>query len=320
MNVFGLFDIRRALDEDAALAAVEDGFRQFSAGAAQITAVGHLSFASPPGDCHVKAAAITGRDEFVIKVATGFYGNADGGLPSSNGFMAVMSSHTGEVLALLHDEGYLTNQRTAMAGAIAARAIARPDSLTVGVVGAGTQARLQAKLVARVLQIDTTLFWSRRAERAAALAQELGGQSTSLNELCARADLIVTTTPSTQPLVTLDMIRPGTRIVAVGADSPGKQELQTELVARARIVVDSRQQCIDHGEAGWAVRAGLVDSASLIELGSLLRCPAEFSPHEIVVADLTGVAVQDAAIARSVWLRLQAAKGRAAGPIYPLFQ
>jgi ornithine cyclodeaminase len=90
----------------------------------------------------------------------------------------------------------------------------------------------------------------------------------------------------------------------VGADSPGKQELDHEILARARIVVDSRAQCVHHGEAGWAVRAGLTDAASLIELGDLLTTPIAFAPDDIVVADLTGVAVQDFAIAKSVWRRL----------------
>jgi len=103
------------------------------------------------------------------------------------------------------------------------------------------------------------------------------------------------------------MVRPGHRIVAVGADGPGKQELATEILGRARIVVDSRAQCVDHGEAGWAVRAGLIDPASLIEMGALLDAPIAFDADEIIVADLTGVAVQDAAIAKVVWQGLQRA-------------
>ena len=148
------------------------------------------------------------------------------------------------------------------------------------------------------------LVWSRTDRAAAAFALELGAETVSLPELCARADVIVTTTPSTEPLVMSDMIGAGKRIVAVGADSPGKRELDVALVARARVIVDSRAQCIDHGEAGWAVRAGLIDPAALIELGALLTSPIAFRDDEIVIADLTGVAIQDVAIARSVWSRL----------------
>lgn len=304
MRIVQLPQILAALDEDAALAAVESGFRRYSAGEAQVTEVGHLAFTEPPGDCHVKSAHIAGDSVFVVKVATSFYHNSAMGLPSSNGFMTVISAKTGEVLGLLHDQGNLTDQRTAMAGAIAARAIVRGGSTTLGIVGGGTQARLQARLIARRLGLSSVLVWARSDRAATALASEVHGEAVSLPELCERADLIVTTTPSTAPLLTNDMIRPGARIVAVGADSPGKQELDPAILARARVVVDSIEQCVAHGEAGWAVRAGLIDVSSLIELGTLLASPISFGHDEIVVADLTGVAVQDVEIAKSVWSRL----------------
>jgi ornithine cyclodeaminase len=196
-----------------------------------------------------------------------------------------------------------------MAGAIAARLIARPPSQVLGIVGAGGQARLQAKLVARVLGLKSTLLWARNTQRANALAAELNAahlsvESVSLNELCARADLIVTTTPSTEPLLTASMIKPGARIVAVGADAPGKRELSDDLMARARVVVDSRAQCIDHGETSWAIRARLIDESALLEIGAVLSRPVTFQDNEIVVADLTGVAVQDVQIAKAVWSRI----------------
>ena len=150
MRVVNVAEILAALDEDAALTAVETGFKRYSAGQTQVSAVLHLGFDAPPGDCHVKAAAVTGDSVFVVKLATSFYRNPELNLPSSNGFMAVMSARTGELLALLHDEGHLTDQRTAMAGAIAARAIFRAGSRTLGIVGAGTQARLQAKLIKQI--------------------------------------------------------------------------------------------------------------------------------------------------------------------------
>ena len=304
MRIVTRGEILAALDETAALAAVEAGFRAYSAGKVQLMAVGHLGFNDPPGDCHVKGAYAEGDEVFVVKLASSFYRNPDIGLPSSNGFMVVVSARTGEVLALLHDEGALTDQRTAMAGAIAARAILRAGSKVLGIVGTGTQARLQAKLISRLLGLRTILVWGRNQDRAAALAMELGGQAVSLAELCSRADLLVTTTPSTQPLLTVGMIRPGTRIVAVGADCPGKQELDPQLLAKARILVDSRSQCVHHGDTGWAVRAGLVDATSLLELGTHLAHPIQFAAEDIVVADLTGVAIQDVAIAKSVWRAL----------------
>ena len=307
MRIVELPEILAALVEDAALAGVESGFRRLHAFEAQVTAVGHLTFPDAPGDCHIKSAYIAGDDIFVIKVATGFHHNPTLGIPSSNGFMAVMSARTGEPLGILRDQGQLTDRRTAMAGVIAARAIHRPGSHTLGIVGAGTQARLQARMISHHLKLQTVLVWARNKDAAAGLAAEVGGTSVSLSELCARADLIVTTTSATEPLLTSDKITAGKRIVAVGADAPGKRELDPEILARGRVVVDSCAQCVDHGETGWAVRAGLLDPASLIELGAQLTAPIEFAAEEIVVADLTGVAVQDVEIAKSVWSRLRPA-------------
>src|SRR5258708_5600282 len=243
MRVVNIAEILAVLNEDAALGAVETGFKRYSAGKTQVSTVLHLGFSEPPGDCHVKAAAVAGDEVFVVKLATSFYRNPELNLPSSNGFMAVVSARTGEILALLHDEGHLTDQRTAMAGAIAARTIVRAGSRTLGIVGAGTQARLQAKLLKRRLGLSSVLVWARNRNRATALAAEVRGESVGLEELCARADVIVTTTPSTEPLLSVDMVRPGTRIVAVGADSPGKRELDPRILARGRTVVDSIAQC-----------------------------------------------------------------------------
>jgi len=214
----------------------------------------------------------------------------------------------------LHDQGHLTDQRTAMAGAIAARAILR-----AGRARWESLARAHRRTAGQVAPTPSRTgfgVWCGHAiaSAASALASEVRGEAVSLEQMCARADVIVTTTPSTEPLLSVDMIRPGLGFVAVGADSPGKRELDPRILSRGRTVVDSIAQCVDHGEAGWAVRAGLIDPASLLELGSLLEAPIAFAPDEIVVADLTGVAIQDFEIAkkclaspaiRSPWLVIQ---------------
>ncbi|MFA6116819.1 MAG: hypothetical protein WC729_22665 [Sphingomonas sp.] len=301
MRVVELPEILAAIDADEITAAIEEGFRRYSSGQAEAMAVGHLSFDDPPGDCHAKGAWLRGDDVFVCKLTTGFYRNDLVGLPTSNGFSAVASAKTGEILAILHDLGQLTDLRTALAGAIAARLIARADTRVLGVVGSGTQAALQAKWIAKALGIETVLVWARDPAKAAAI-----GEAVPLAELAARADLIVTTTPSREALITAEMARPGMRIVAVGCDTPGKSEIAPEVMAQARIVVDSRSQCIDHGDTANAVAAGLIDGNGLIELGELIAAPIAFAAEEIVVADLTGVAVQDVQIAKAVWAKLAA--------------
>ena len=301
MRVLDLDTIMAAYDETAAIAAVEQAMIAFSAGRAQIGASAHLIFEAPPGDCHVRSCNLHGEDVFVVKVASSFYDNPAQGLSSSQGFVAVLSAKTGEPLAILQDRGHLTNLRTAMAGMLAARAIGYDGKGVVGIVGTGIQARMQAEMIRRHLGAERILVWGRDGDKAQSLADDLGGEASALEPLVRRADLIVTTTPSTVPLVADAWIRPGTRIVAVGSDGGGKRELDAAILHRATVVVDSVEQCLASGETGWAVNAGFLSPAALIELGGLLAAPRTFDEGKIVVADLTGLGVQDAAIAGAVW-------------------
>jgi ornithine cyclodeaminase len=304
VKVFDLDTIMAAYDEATALAAVERAIVAFSAGQAQTGASAHLVFVSAPGDCHVRSGNLHGDDVFVVKVSSSFYDNPKRGLSSSQGFVAVISAATGEPLAILQDRGHLTNLRTAMAGLLAARAIGYDGKGVIGIIGTGIQAQMQAELIRRHLGADRLLVWGRDADKAQSLADELGGTTSALEPLVRQARLIVTTTPSTVPLIDDAWVWPGTRIVAVGADGGGKRELDPAILHRATVVVDSVEQSLASGESGWAVKAGLLSPDALIELGALLAAPRTFGDDETVVADLTGLGVQDAAIAGAVWRAL----------------
>lgn len=305
MRIFTREDIVAALDETAAMAAVERAIVAFAAGQAQSGDAGHFSFPAP-GDAHVKVAHLAGEDVFALKVSASFYGNPAKGLSSSQGFSAVMSATTGEALALFADGGWLTDVRTAMAGAIAARAIGYEGG-TLGIVGAGIQARMQAEMIRRHIGAERVLIWGRDPDKAWALAAEIGGEARSeLADLVRASDLVVTTTPSTEWLVDDDWVRHGGRIVAVGSDGGGKRELDPRILGRATVIADSIDKCLENGEAGWAVRAGLLAADTIIPLGDLLAEPRTFAADAVVVADLTGLPVQDAAIAGAVWRVLAA--------------
>jgi ornithine cyclodeaminase len=294
-----------AVEEASLVRALEDAFMRYSAGEAQVMAVGHLGFDARSGDCHVKGAHLAGDGLFAVKFVNSFAAPATG-MPGSDGFIILSSAETGQVIALLRDHGALTDIRTALTGALVARAIAAKGTRTLGIIGSGKQAEMQAQAIRRHLPIERILVSARRPEGAEALAATLGGKAVELQQLCAGADIIVTATAARAPLFPAEWVKPGTRIVALGADAPGKQELDPALVASAVVIVDSRAQCFDHGEAGWAVRAGLLDPHAVIELGELLARGDRFPADRTVVADLTGVAVQDLAIAKAVWGTLQA--------------
>ena len=301
MRIFTREEIVAALDEAAAMAAVERAIIAFAQGRAQSGDAGHFSFPAP-GDAHVKVAHLAGEDVFALKVSASFYGNPAKGLSSSQGFSAVMSATTGEALALFADGGWLTDVRTA----IAARAIGYTGG-TLGIVGAGIQARMQAEMIRRHIGAERVLIWGRNLAKAQALAVDLGGESCAdLADLVRASELIVTTTPSTEWLIDDAWVRPGARIVAVGSDGGGKRELDPRILGRATVVADSVDKCLENGEAGWAVRTGLLAAEEIIPLGELLGQPRSFAADAIVVADLTGLPVQDAAIAGAVWRVLAA--------------
>lgn len=305
MRIFTREEIVAALDEAAAMAAVERAIIAFAAGGAQSGDAGHFSFPAP-GDAHVKVAHLAGEDVFALKVSASFYSNPAKGLSSSQGFSAVLSATTGEALALFADGGWLTDMRTAMAGAIAARAIGYKGG-TLGIVGAGIQARIQAEVIRRHIGADRVLIWGRDPAKAQALAAEIGGEACGdLADLVRASDLMVTTTPATEWLIDDAWVRPGARIVAVGSDGGGKRELDPRILGRATVIADSIDKCMENGEAGWAVRAGLLAADTIIPLGGLLAEPRTFAADAIVVADLTGLPVQDAAIAGAVWRVLAA--------------
>jgi ornithine cyclodeaminase len=299
--------LARIAPEDV-IEAMRQGFEAYSSGKAQVAPVTHLPFADPPGDVHVKCGYITGGEFFVIKLASGFYQNGDLGLPASSGAMLLASTQNGFPAALLVDEAYLTDVRTAAAGALAAALLAPKFVEAIGIVGTGAQAHLQLAWLEHVTACRTAFVWGRDPAKARAFAVD-GFTVTpvsTLDEVLARCNLVVTATSATEPLVRAERVRTGTHVTAVGADMEGKQELDARLFARADVcAVDSRSQCLDHGEAGYAVRAGIVAPERFVELGELATTGrGRTSEAQITVADLTGVAVQDIAIAQLVYAQL----------------
>lgn len=310
MISLSLDELKRLPIGDFAVDAIRDAYVAIIDGRANIPPVGYLRLEAQNADCHIKYGYIAGDSVFVVKIASGFYNNPRLGLPSSNGMMLAISSDTGQVVATLYDEGWLTDLRTGFGGAIATLALCRQDSRTIAIVGSGMQARQQIRALSAISQNPLTFRnWGRDFVKAATFASEMAAEGFSavaepdLETLCRMADVIVTTTPSPEPLVMADWITPGTHITALGADAPGKQELQLELLARAALIaVDSRSQCADHGEIATAVAAGLLDPSGCPEIGSILNGSKQgrTSGTQITIADLTGVATQDIAIVRAV--------------------
>ncbi len=292
---------------------MEDGFVSYSKGNVVVPPVGHLPFTDPPGDLHIKYGYIKNNDFYVVKLASGFYENPKLGLSSSFGLMLVFSQKTGELLSILLDEGHLTDIRTGLAGAVVAKHLAPKKVNAIGVVGTGIQARLQLKFLQSVIDCQEVFVWGRSVEKLNAYKEDPSlshfkiNIADNLSELAKQSNYIVTTTSAKAPLILTKDIQPGTHITAVGADTPGKQELEASLFAKASIIVaDSKSQCIDHGEVCNAVKGQVINDKKIIELGTLISAAQRRSnDSEITIADLTGVAIQDIQIAKYVYQKIK---------------
>ena len=314
LPIVPLPQIQASVTEAEILLAVRNALIAQAEGMVNAPLPGQLLFSEPHGDCHIKYGHIQGSDSYVIKVASGFYDNPKSGLPVTSGLMLVLDARTGYPVCLLDDQGWLTNQRTAAAGVLAAQA-GQPDNChQLGIIGAGEQGYLQASWTAKHLGIGDIVIWARRPEQAEKLCHRLredGFQAQPLSDiedLLKQSRLVITTTPSKSPLFRECDVQPGTHIVAMGCDSPGKSELPPELFARAaRILTDSNLQCLDHGDFGNAVRAGHATENLSTELGSVLQFKEEKTrnPDDITIADLTGLAAQDIAVADLVRSKLK---------------
>lgn len=298
--------------EKKLIAAMEEGFAAYSRGEVVVPPVGHLQFEQPPGDTHIKYGYIRGDEYYVIKIASGFYNNPAQGLPSSNGLILVFSQQTGELLGILLDEGLLTDVRTGLAGAVAARHLAPSKVEGIGIVGTGIQARMQLYYLKQVTSCRTVTVWGRSEEKLEQYIADMKPEgfditpTQHIEALTSSSNLIVTCTPATSPLLSAGMIRPGTHITAVGSDTKGKQELESTILDKAGLVVaDSLSQCVDHGETHYAVKEGLIEEEDVVELGRIIEeGKGRSDDDQITVADLTGVAVQDIQIARLVYKQL----------------
>ena len=313
MKVYNLTQIKEALKGLDIVPAIEDGFVQYSNGNVVVPPVGELIFDDPPGDVHIKYGYIKNDDIYVIKIASGFFNNAALGLPSSQGMMLAYSQKTGAPVAILHDEAHLTNIRTAAAGAVVAKYLAPDNVDCIGIIGTGTQARLQLEYLSGIVDCKHVKVWGRHVDHTDAYCAEMNKQgysvsSTDLESLTKTCNFIVTTTPSTEPLIASDWVQPGTHITAMGSDTPGKQELDIEILNRAdRVVADSIAQCIERGEIAKALEAGVLVEDEVVELGHVISGKAEGRTRadQLTVADLTGVAVQDIQITKAVFNSLK---------------
>lgn len=299
-----------------AVQCVEDAFHSLATKTVAMPPILRVDISDHRGEVDVKTAYVQGLDGFAVKISPGFFDNPKIGLPSTNGLMVLLSSKTGLVQALLLDNGYLTNVRTAAAGAVAAKYLARKDASVAAILGAGIQARLQLQALTLVRPIRQARIWARNPARAETLVRELSNELGFPISACAEqieavagSHIIVTTTPANQPILNAAWLEPGQHVTAMGSDAEHKNELDPNAIVQADLyVADSLKQTRSLGELHHAIAAGIVSAdASFRELGEIVagRKTGRLSERQVTIADLTGTGIQDTAIAALAFKRAE---------------
>lgn len=315
MKVLWLSDADAAsmVSMPAALSLVEQAFRSLAEGKAQMPPKLYLDFPEHGGDLRVMPAYLPSPDgSFAgVKVVNSHAKNPARGLPAVAAVLVLNDPETGMPLSVMA-AGTLTAMRTGAAGALAARLMARPDSRVVGLIGCGRQAATQWEGLKDLFDIREVRVAGATLKEAEDFCQRLRPSSKAEFIPCldvksaCEADILVTTTPSHKPVVKSEWVRPGTHINAIGADAPGKQELESVLTARARVVVDLKEQAFHSGEVNVPLSEKTLKPEQVVgEMGDIVsgRKKARTSPDDITIFDSTGLAVQDIALAGWLYRR-----------------
>ena len=293
--------------DQATIECVEQAFHALTTKAVVMPPIMRLDIVENHGEIDVKTAYIPGVDSLAIKISSGFFDNPKLGLPSLDALMALFSSRTGMIEALLLENGFLTNVRTAAAGAIAAKYLSRADSRSAAVLGAGAQAELQLEALMLVRDIESANLWARDDAKAKAVASKLSERlgipvtaSDSVAEATANADIIITTTPSAEPVLLDEHLRPGQHVTAMGSDAEHKNEIDPKILQRCRYYCDRLSQVQTLGELHHAINQKLIDADAVFpEIGEVIAglATAREDDSDITLCDLTGTGIQDTAIA-----------------------
>jgi len=315
VRIVALEEIRRMIGPREAFRSAEIAFRAMAEGRVRLPLPMALSLPEWQGEVHIKAAHLVGASVFVVKIVSGFGANAALGTPVNSGYIGVFDAGSGHPLGILLDGGYLTDLRTAAAGALAATLLAPAKLAKVAILGTGVQARCQLRaLVEAGRGAAQTMVWGRSSAAREAYRREMAEDpgvtvlaASSAEEAVRDADLIITTTAARSPLIEERWLAPSTTIIAVGADMPEKRELGRGVLARgAKIVVDSLAQCRALGELHQAIADGDISAEGVYaELGEIVAGRKRGREgSERIVCDLTGLGAQDAAVGEVAWSQL----------------
>jgi alanine dehydrogenase len=300
---------------DDALELVERAFAARGHGRTQMPPKSYLFFAAHNGDLRVMPAYLQGLEQAGVKLVSVHPDNPSRyGLPTVMATVVLVSPSTGEPRCIM-DGTLLTAMRTGAASGVATKYLARSSAASLGVIGAGFQSWFQIEAIAHVRALSRVAIYDVVADRATALSgrvsKQLGLHAASIatmEELVRTCNILVTLTPSRSPLVTDGWVNAGTHINCVGADAPGKQEIEAAILRRARVVVDDWEQASHSGEINVPFTHGVFRRTDVAaEIGEIVAGlkPGRLAESDITVFDTTGLAIQDVICAWTVFERAE---------------
>jgi alanine dehydrogenase len=306
-------DVRALLPIDELIQALRAALGQFSAGRVVQPLRTVMALGGGSSFVGVMPAAMQEPPALGTKLVTVFRSNAAAGLPTHLATIVLLDSTTGELLAVL-DGRYITEVRTAAVSAIATDLLARQDATTLALIGSGVQARSHLEAIAHVRPVREVRVWSPNPEHRSAFARELQPRSsavlracTSAREAVEAADIIVLVTASAEPVVQNSWVADGAHVCAVGACRPDQREMETALVARARLFVDSRTAALaEAGDIVLPLEEGVFGEDHIAgEIGDLLlgRVPGRQAQQQVTIFKSLGLAVEDVAAAHVAYTR-----------------
>ncbi|MCK5242822.1 ornithine cyclodeaminase family protein [bacterium] len=304
--------IRNILDLKASIQAVENAFRFMGKGKTQMPSKIYLQLDKFQGDFRAMPAFIEGLSGTTLKWVNVHPGNQRKGLPTVMAIIILSDPSTGYPLCIM-DGTYVTAVRTAAAGGVAAKYLARKDAKQAAIIGTGVQAKYQLLALQEVLQLKQVSVFGINAQAGQAYVKMMKKISRlkilpakTIRECVRNADVIVTTTPSKKPLIKQAWLKPGVHINAIGADAKGKQELEAKIVKQAKVVVDSWEQAAHSGEINVPLRQGILKRSDVFaDIGQIVtkKKAGRTNTQEITLFDSTGLAIQDTALANLIYTK-----------------
>jgi ornithine cyclodeaminase len=297
---------KAALHFSELIPALSEGFRSYALGKARVAPITNIDFPDVNGEIHIKPGWVADGPYVCTKLVSCYYDNPRRGLPTRDGALIMINRLNGSFEALIYDAGHITNMRTAGASAVAVQALAGSHADDLGIIGTGTQAFWHAAAIAAVRQLRSVRVAGRNPDRALEAARQISealGLTASVTSLeqAAACSIVVTATPTREPVLVDEKLQKGALVVAMGADATGKCELSVEIMEQVDLVVaDSSDQCAAVGELQWRHR--WAKSPRIQQLGEILVNPdlGRRSAAEIIVFDSTGMGFQDLVAAECV--------------------